>query len=216
VVSVASRFLLKFGLLVALCAVSGCAFTEDSVDLKYNPPANLSVVQGAQALPVAVEAKDGRASNEDRVSSKKNGYGMETARIVSSVDVTDLFCQAVEHEMNSFGFPTGAGGLQVNVEVQTLYNDFKSGFFSGDAIAEAAFNLTITSPDGTLIYAHSYKGIGMNKNIMMATGSQAQPALQEALRNAMQSFVADPALQTALQQAVQKGQSKTSYNPKTS
>jgi uncharacterized lipoprotein YajG len=112
--------MLKIVVVAGLCGVTGCALTEDRIDLKYNPPANLGVVEGAQVVPVAVDAQDGRASNKDRVSSKKNGYGMEMARIVSTVDVSELFRQAVEHEMNSFGFPTGVGGLRVNVANLTV------------------------------------------------------------------------------------------------
>lgn len=66
-----------------------------------------------------------------------------------------------------------------------------------------AFNLTIAYPDGALAYAHVYKGVGMNHNILFATGSQALPALQEALTNAMQSMINDPTLQTMLQKAAE-------------
>jgi uncharacterized lipoprotein YajG len=202
------KFLIKFFLVAVLCAVSGCAFTEDSIAPRYNPPANLGTIDHAQTMPVAVQAEDGRASNKDRIGSKKNGYGIETARIVSSVDVAGLFKEAVEHEMASFGFLSGPGGLRVTVEVETFYNDFKNGFFSGDAVAEAGFDMTVVDADGSFIYAHSYKGIGMNKNIMMATGSQALPALQEALSNAMGKLVSDAGLQAALQRAAERHNAK--------
>lgn len=171
--------------LFALMSLAGCAFIDQSTPISYIAPPNLEVVQGASAVKLQVAARDGRVSNKDRVGSIKNGYGMETARITAENDVTNLVRGAVESELGSLGFNIGAGGLKVNVELATFYNDFKPGFFSGDSVAEVGFNLSVTRADGSYVYSHSYKGIGMNKNIMMYVASNAQVALQEALTNAM-------------------------------
>lgn len=120
-------------LMALVCILGGCAFAEDTVAIKYNPPANLVAIPNAQAVQVAVQGQDGRVSNKDRVGSKKNGYGMETARITAKDDIVKLMQYAVSHEMTSFGFVEGPNGLKVNVEVSTFYNDFKMGVFSGDA-----------------------------------------------------------------------------------
>jgi uncharacterized lipoprotein YajG len=188
--------LLATTLLLAL--LSGCAFIDQSTPVAYVAPPNLEVVQGASAVTISVAARDGRVSNKDRIGSIKNGYGMETARITAANDVVLLVRGAVENEIGSFGFKVGPGGLNVNVELQTFYNDFKPGFFSGDSIAEVGFNLAVTRADGSYVYSRSYKGIGMNKNIMMYMASNAKVALQEALTNAIQQLISDTALQQAL------------------
>jgi uncharacterized lipoprotein YajG len=201
-------------LIAMLSLVTGCALVEDRVTMNYNPPANLAVIQNAQALPISVQAQDGRASNKDRISSKKNGYGMEMARIVAANDVVQLVRDAVEHELTSFGFPPGPGGLKASVDLQTFYNDFKIGFFSGDAVAEVAFNLIISNTSGAMIYARSYKGVGMNRNVLLAQGREAQPALQEALTNAMQDMISDAGLQAALQQSASHTQQASLSEPR--
>lgn len=187
---------------MTLLLLGACAFTEETIPVDYKAPANMELAAGASGVTVAVESKDGRVSNKDRVSSKKNGYGIETAPIKAGNDVVGLTQQAVEHELESLGFKVGPGGLKAEVELQTFYNDFKNGFFSGDAIAEVAFNLTVTRADGSFVYSRSYKGIGMNKNIQMATGSNAKLALEEALTNAMQQFIEDANMRQALVGAV--------------
>lgn len=184
--------------LLALVLLGGCALTEDQVAINYMPPPNLTVVNGASSVAVAVSGQDGRASNKDRISSKKNGYGMEMARIVAANDIVELVRAAVERELESLGFKIAATGLPVKVEVQTFYSDFKIGFWSGSAVAEVVFNLTASASDGALVYARSYKGIGISKNVMIASGSNAQPALQEALTNAMAQLIQDENLQKAL------------------
>jgi uncharacterized lipoprotein YajG len=184
--------------LFALVMASGCALTEDQIPVNYRAPANLSVAKGASEVTVSVTSKDDRASNKDRVSSKKNGYGMEMAPIKAQNDVVVLTQQAVEKELESLGFKIGGNGLKVNVDVQTFYNDFKIGFFAGDAVAEVAFSLTVTRMDGSYVYAKSYKGIGMNKNVQLASGSNAKAALEEALTNAMEQVIADATLQQAM------------------
>ncbi|WP_298645378.1 YajG family lipoprotein [uncultured Tistrella sp.] len=183
---------------LGLLMLSACAFTEDSIPVHYTAPANLELVQGASDVTLEVVGQDGRVANRDRISSKKNGYGMETARILAANDVVAEVANAVRTELQSLGFTIGEGGIHVVIETQTFYNDFKTGFWSGDAVAEVAFMLTATKPDGTLVYSRAYRAVGMNKDIMMASAENAAPALEEALREAVRQVVQDKALHAAL------------------
>lgn len=186
-------------LLAAL--VSGCALTEDSIAVKYSAPSNISVVQGAQDVTISVTAADGRVSNRDRVSTKKNGYGMEMAKITASNDVVAEVSQAVQAELASLGFNIGPGGIAITVQTTNFYNDFKPGFWSAEAVAEVAFDLTAKRQDGTLVYSRSYRAVGVNKDVMLMMGEQAVPALSAALRDAVQLVVQDTNLHQALLQA---------------
>ena len=192
------RLICALGLAALL---SGCALTEDSIPVTYNAPANLSVVPGASAVTVQVAPADGRVSNRDRVATKKNGYGMEMAKIIASNDVVVEVGKAVQNELASLGFNIGPDGISITVETTTFYNDFKPGFWSADAVAEVAFNLTAKKPEGILVYSRSYRAVGMNKEVMLMGGSSAAPALSEALRNAVQQMVMDGNLHKALVQA---------------
>jgi len=124
------------------------------------------------------------------------------AKIVAANDVVAEVASGVQVELASLGFNVGHGGIAIKAETTEFYNDFKMGFFSGDAVAEVSFNLTAKKPDGSLIYSHSYKAVGFNKNIMLASGSDARPALVQALRDAIQQVVRDTDFHDALVQAV--------------
>src|SRR5262245_7243873 len=93
--------------------LSGCALTEDKVVIRYQAPANITVTKGADKVMITISAKEGRVSNRDRISTKKNGYGMEMAKIVSANDVVAEVSNAVRVELESLGFKTGSSGIQV-------------------------------------------------------------------------------------------------------
>jgi hypothetical protein len=71
----------------------GCALTTAKIDVAYQPLAQAVPVQGASAVKVHVSVIDGRTTsrttNRDRVSVKKNGYGMEMASIVATNNIPD-------------------------------------------------------------------------------------------------------------------------------
>jgi uncharacterized lipoprotein YajG len=201
------------GLMAIAALLSGCALTEDKVVVRYEAPANISVTKGADQVVLQVVSVEGRVANRDRVSTKKNGYGMEMARILAANDVVTEVGNAVQVELSSLGFKIGPGGIVVRTELSEFYNDFKMGFFAGDAVAQVAFNLTAKQPDGTLIYSRTYKAVGFNKNTMMASGDAARPALMQALRDSVQQMVQDTDFHQALVKAgtpVQKANAPTS------
>jgi uncharacterized lipoprotein len=187
---------------MAVLMLGGCALVEDKVPIDYVPPANLSVAPGASDVTVIVTGQDRRSANWDRIGNKKNGYGVEMAAIKAENDVVELTRHAVEHELESLGFKIGSDGLKVNVELQNFYNDFKVGFFAGDSVGEVTFSLTVTRSDGSTVYVQQYRGRGINKNIQLASGTNAKEALQMALTDAMQTMIADTALQKAMVDAV--------------
>ena len=125
---------------------------------------------------------------------------------VGSVRAADGICLRLhrgrsDRALYGTGQSGGDGGVAIVVETQTFYNDFKLGFWSSEAVAEVAFMLTARKPDGTLIYSRAYRAVGMNKEIMLMTGEAAEPALDEALRNAVLQVANDTDLQTALMAA---------------
>src|SRR4051812_40511933 len=61
---------------VATGLLSACAITEDRVPVDYVANAGVIPVAGAEAISLTVSGADRRAQYVDRISTKKNGYGM--------------------------------------------------------------------------------------------------------------------------------------------
>jgi uncharacterized lipoprotein YajG len=82
--------------------------TVDRVTLDYVPQTGVQKVALKQPVRVNVDVIDIR-SKRDRVSSQKNGYGMEMAASVAENNVADVVANAIVAELRSRGFQIGQG-----------------------------------------------------------------------------------------------------------
>ena len=74
--------MLRYITLILIAFVfTGCALTEDKIDIPYQGRANITVVDGADKVNVEVKNEDKRTVFKDRVGAKKNGYGMEMGKM---------------------------------------------------------------------------------------------------------------------------------------
>ena len=183
------RVLMSLALL-AVC--SGCALTTAEIDVPYVAAAPATQVAGAAGATVDVQTTDGRTTYRDRVGVKKNGYGMEMASIVAKNNLTATLTGAFETELTSRGFRVGAGGADVRVTLVRFYNDFKPGFFSGDAAATVAFDVKVQGRGGGMVFSKYYEGNGIEPNVQFAGGDNAKAALTKAFTAAVTSAVNDP------------------------
>jgi uncharacterized lipoprotein len=168
------------------------------VEIRYGAPAAAAAVQGASRVGVAVAAMDARATNRDRISVKKNGYGMEMARIVAANDVVAEVERGVAAELAARGFRTDGADARLELEVLRIYNDFKVGFWSGSAEGEAMLNARVLSRDGQVVYAKTYTARFVNQPIMVMLGDNARLAIEGAIRQLVQDMMRDQALMAAL------------------
>ncbi len=182
-------------LVFVICAAllcSGCALTTDTINVPYQSLSAASPVAGADASTVAVTTADARTSYQDRVGSKKNGYGQEMAPIVSSNDIPSTVTSAFEQELSARGFKVGPGGASLQISLVQFYNDFKTGFFAADSVSNVAFNIKIVGANGNIVFSKYYNGTGENPNVQLMGGSEAQVALVKAFQSAVASAVNDP------------------------
>ncbi|QWV93589.1 YajG family lipoprotein [Geomonas oryzisoli] len=183
---------------IAVMSVCGCAITTDTIALKYQPQSGVTALQGAQSVVVDVKVKDSRLI-QDKVSCKKNGFGMEMARIVPAEDVSVTFQKALEQELKARGFAIRPDAVvTVDAELNKFYSDFKMGFVSVDAIAECSLGITVKGKKGNLLFSRQYMTEGAERNGMIAGGDNARLALEQALAQGMQKLFADPGFIAAL------------------
>jgi uncharacterized lipoprotein YajG len=184
--------LLITGSFLAMCLLSGCALTQASVSLSYVPQTDVSKVAGADKVSVAVEVSDARTI-KDKVGAKINSYGMEMAAIIAQEDVPETVKKAIEVELENRGFQVAAGDMTVAAELSKFYNDFKIGFWAGDAMAEVTLNIEVKNASGGIVFSNLITGEGTNPNIQVASGSNAKVALDAALNDAIAKLFQEPA-----------------------
>ncbi len=193
------------GVLLVALSLSACALTEDTVSLQYKPMSGVSEIAGAKNARVVVAVADVRSDHRDRVSVKKNGFGMEMAAIRADSDVAQLLKGSIETELRARGFRVGEGTAQTKVDLLTFYNDFKVGFFSGDAVAEVSFNVQVLGDGGAILYSKPVSSTGKNPNILLASGSNAKTALENGLQTAVANLMSDADFINAVLKAGAKG-----------
>jgi uncharacterized lipoprotein YajG len=177
--------------------LSACALSEDKVPVDYIPNTGVASVAGAQVVSLTVTGADRRSQYTDRISTKKNGYGMEMARIVATNDVVEVVRGGVERELKAQGYAIGPGGLTVIVELQNFYNNFRSGLVQGSAVADVAVAIKVRNAAGSLVYSQLYDATN-SIDVMMASGTNAKASLEKALTLTTQKIIEDKALQAAL------------------
>ena len=184
---------------VAVASLSGCALTTEQIELNYTQQVGVAKVAGAENVSVNVQVTDQRL-DKSKVSSKKNGFGMEMAPITAAEDVAVTVRKAIENELQARGFQLGSDAALVKVaaDVTRFYNDHKMGFFAGDAVADLNLSVTVKSQNGALLFSKQIIAQGMEKNTQLATGNNARLALDRALENGMKMLFEDPAFVAAL------------------
>ncbi len=190
---------LAFAGCVAVASLSGCALTTEQIAINYTQQAGVAKVAGAENVSVNVQVADQRL-DKSKVSSKKNGFGMEMAPITAAEDVAVTVRKAIEKELQARGFQLGSDAALVKVaaDVTRFYNDHKMGFFAGDAVADLNLSVTVKSKNGALLYSKQIIAQGKEANTQLATGNNAKLALDRALENGMKMLFEDPTFLSAL------------------
>lgn len=185
--------------LAAVANLTGCAFTSESIDIKYTQQQGVAVIPGADGSLVSVQVTDSRL-DKSKVSSKKNGHGLETADITSNEDVTVTIGRAIEQEIRARGFKAGAGpaDIKLTAEINRFYNDHKMGWFSGDAVADLSLSVRVSDAANKLLYSRTVMSQGKEANTQLATGNNAAIALDKALEAGMKDLFNDQAFLSAL------------------
>ncbi len=175
----------------AMLSLNACALVVDEVDLAYKPQPNVAAIGGAEAVKVQVTVNEARSSNQDRISVKKNGYGMEMAAITSKQKVPELVAQAINSELKARGFSLTSGSVFVLVDVNKFYNDFKIGFWVGQALGEVMLNAQVINAGGRVFYSKVYVGENVVQDVMYFGGDNAKQAVEGALAKAVADMMAD-------------------------
>lgn len=188
-----------FACCVVLVSLSGCALTTEQIEINYAQQAGVSVIKGAENVSVNVQVVDQRL-DKSKVSSKKNGYGMEMAPITAAEDVAVTVRKAFEKELQARGFQLGSDAalVRISADLTRFYNDHKMGFFAGDAVADLNMSVNVQSNGGTLLFAKQIVAQGMEKNTQLASGNNARIALERALANGMKTLFDDQDFLSAL------------------
>lgn len=190
-----------FFMFIVFGFLSGCAVTTEQITLNYEPQSDVAVIEKADSVTVDVTVRDERP-DMSRVSRKRNGFGMEMASITAAEDVTVSIRKAIEQELRQRGFKVDKkANVFIAAELTRFYNDFKLGFFAGDAVADLNMSVAVQGVNDTPLYSRIIMVQGMERNIQLMTGDNARLALNNAIKNGMAELFEDKKFIAALMTA---------------
>jgi len=118
---------------------------------------------------------------------------MEMAPILAAEDVAVTIRRAIEQELQARGFQlaTDAALVQIAADLTRFYNDHKTGFFAGDAVADLNMSITVKSKNGNLLFTKQVVAQGVEPNTQLMSGENAKLALDRALENGIRTLFED-------------------------
>lgn len=178
--------------LVACFVSVGCALTTDRVALEYRPMPGVQSLKEAEGITVLVSVNDLR-TDKTKVSSKKNGFGMEMAPIIPEEDPAITIKRALEAEFKARGFNIGSDALVlIHSDVTRFWNDHKTGFFAGDSVADLNMTVLVKNKAGDkILFTKQVSAQGLEPNIQIQGGNNAKLALDKALANGLRQLFED-------------------------
>lgn len=187
------RFIVPLALAASL---SACATVEKAVPVPY-AAAPAQPVAGAANIRVTVTTADARTTNRGRISTMRNGYGMEMAAIRAEEPVESTVKRALSDELKARGYVLADGGPTVNAAVTTFYNDYKNEFVQWKAQGRVDLKVSVTGPGGQALYTRDISGAA-DKGVQLSGATNAAKTLSAALSNALATLFQDPAFTAAL------------------
>lgn len=192
------------GLLLAAGLLSGCIFFPDKqpyVAITYNSQTGVIPIAGARDVKVKVEMIDSRStiykvSDYDAFPSTVTGILTTTNNTAS-----DAVKNAIETELAQRGFSLAGSNVVVVVELTRYYTIFKSGTWSGTAVAQLDMNVQMKGTDGNILFTRLVAAEGTTPHIQRESVKNVKIALDAALQDAMAKLFSDGTFADALLKA---------------
>ena len=157
---------------LAICAgglfmVTACATGTTNLSLGLTPDTVrtglLSEVEGT-TLTIASVDDEREAALRNRIGDKRNGYGMVMGEVGTDEPVVDIVKDTVVQTFEANGHDVAEeGGLQVDIDVNRFWFDYKTGLVAVEFFGDIQIDLTVTTAAGEVVFEDEFKGYYSDK-----------------------------------------------------
>ena len=190
----------KHLLVPILVLAQGCVFNDVHVPMALPPGEALSGVLSDVASRefAAVSVLDAR-HDRTRIGFRRNGFGQETADILSDEPVEIVVQRAVEATLVNNGHRLADSGIRVTGEIGVFWFEHDTNFWDVEFIGQINCELVFSNEHGEL-YRNAYSG-SYNKRIRtVGTTNSVRIAMNGALAALAEDLAYDEGLAMALSQ----------------
>lgn len=178
--------------LILAAALSGCAFTDVPVTLPTTPATGMTGGDGRQIVVVAPLADE--RPYRDKCGMQKNGYNMETAKAICSMDPAVWVAQMLAAELKAAGFSVVSketakpSALQLNGSLLQIFVEPVIGFSTISLETDIHVKLVATSQTG-LLAERSFFVKGVESGLVARAGN-FQTSVDKATQTVLRDMVA--------------------------
>jgi uncharacterized lipoprotein YajG len=189
-------------LLVAVVLIQGCAFTTARLNVAARPNADFKgPLSQVAATKFDVQALTDARADKARIGWKKNGYGSNTADILSTRPVPELVVEAIRAGLQQNGHTVAApGDITITGSVTRFWFEVKPNFWTIEFTGNVECDLQFTKAGTTQeVYKSRYSGTYTKK-----TGGGLEATWTEVMDASLEKLVEDIVFDANLIEALNK------------
>jgi uncharacterized lipoprotein YajG len=189
-------------LLVAVVLIQGCAFTTARLNVAARPNADFKgPLSQVAATKFDAQALNDARADKARIGWKKNGYGSNTADILSTRPVPELVVEAIRAGLQQNGHTVAApGDITITGSVTRFWFEVKPNFWTIEFTGNVECDLQFTKAGTTQeVYKSRYSGTYTKK-----TGGGLEATWTEVMDASLEKLVEDIVFDANLIEALNK------------
>ncbi|MGA3115371.1 MAG: YajG family lipoprotein [Syntrophobacteraceae bacterium] len=187
----------KVVLVLFVLVSGGCAFTQANLNVKYDSEA-ARVGPLASIRPVTLDVQEfvDKRPEKLRIGYKRNGFGQNTADIVTQKPVPQIVKDALMTEFIKNGHTVSATGnsLAISGEITSFWFELQVNFTTVEFMGTVEVDLNLVDPgSGAVLYSQSYQG-HYNETRMGGLEGTVERVMNTALERMVRDMSTDPKL----------------------
>jgi Uncharacterized lipoprotein len=176
-------------LLLSVVLIQGCAFTTARLNVGVRPNTDFKgPISQVAPTKFDVQALSDERSDKARIGWKKNGYGSNTADILSTRPVTDLVAEAIRTGLQQNGHTISLpADIVISGSVTRFWFEVKPNFFTIEFTGNIECDLQFVKAGSTKeVYKSRYSGTYTRK-----TGGGLEATWTEVMDASLEKLVED-------------------------
>lgn len=141
---------------------SGCAFTQANLNVKYDSQnARSGPLSSIKPVTVDIQEFTDARPEKYKIGYKRNGWGQQTADIITKKPVPEIVKEALSSEFLKNGHLVACknNSLTISGEITSFWFDTQINFWTIEFMGTVGIELSVKAKEtGGVLYKHAYQG----------------------------------------------------------
>ena len=183
--------MIKNLLILLTIFIQACAFTDATLDVSHDPEASFKgPLEQLETLTFNIPELEDKRIDKDRIGWKKNGYGMNTADIMTSEPVIDIVAKAITAGLTDNGHEQSKNArIAISGTLNRFWFETDMNFWTIEFIGDVQCSLNfIDTQTNTTFYSSDYAGNysekkagGLNKTWQRIMGKAVDKVVEDII-----------------------------------